>query len=195
MATCRSSQRCFTALQARMPSVTCTAAKPRHQNGQVEVASSSRRDLLGAAVVMASFSTDHTSEAAAAAAPECVLQSTPSGLQFCELQEGTGPSPVKGALIRCHYSGQLASNGKVFDSSYQRGRPLTFKIGAREVIAGWDLGILGGEGIPPMKEGGKRQLVIPADLAYGERGAGGGLIPAGATLIFQVELLGKPGRR
>lgn len=63
------------------------------------------------------------------------------------------------------------------------------------MIQGWDLGILGSDDIPPMKEGGKRQLIIPADLAYGSRGAGGGLIPPGATLDFVVEYLGKPGRR
>lgn len=125
-----------------------------------------------------------------AGAAECNLQASASGLQFCDLVEGTGPTPAKGSLIRCHYEGRLASNNTVFDSSYERGRPLTFKVGVREVISGWDLGILGEEGIPPMKEGGKRKLVIPADLAYGARGAGG-VIPPNATLVFEVELLPK----
>ncbi|KIZ01189.1 FKBP-type peptidyl-prolyl cis-trans isomerase [Monoraphidium neglectum] len=140
--------------------------------------------------------TDLRQQAAAAprrAAPRRAARTqidTPSGLKYCEIAEGTGKEPVKGALIRAHYTGRLASNGKVFDSSYTRGRPLTFKVGAREVIRGWDLGILGDEGIPPMKEGGKRLLVIPSDLAYGDRGAGG-VIPGGATLEFEVELLGR----
>eukprot|EP00873_Tetraselmis_striata_P003602 jgi/Tetstr1/423866/TSEL_014490.t1 len=115
------------------------------------------------------------------------------GIQFCDYTVGSGNSPVKGALIRCHYTGRLASNNSVFDSSYNRGLPLQFKVGVREVIAGWDMGILGGEGIPPMKEGGKRRLVIPSNLAYGERSVGGGLIPANSDLIFDVELL--PPRR
>lgn len=72
------------------------------------------------------------------------------------------------------------------------GRPLVFKIGVGQVIQGWDLGITGSvkEGVPPMKAGGKRTLVIPAELGYGQRGAGGGLIPPGATLVFDVEYLG-----
>lgn len=109
---------------------------------------------------------------------------------------------------RAHYTGRLASTGAKFDSSYDRGRPLSFKIGVREVIQGWDLGILGTPdgSIPPMKEGGKRRLVIPSgavlligvlvyqhnnvtELAYGERGAGRGLIPGGAVLEFDVELV------
>jgi FKBP-type peptidyl-prolyl cis-trans isomerase len=65
-------------------------------------------------------------------------------------------APLARLLLRCHYTGRLASNGRVFDSSYERGRPLTFKIGVREVIQGWDMGILGTDGVPPMKEGGKR---------------------------------------
>jgi peptidylprolyl isomerase len=94
-------------------------------------------------------------------------------------------------MIRCHYTGPLA-DGKVFDSSYGR-RPLSFKVGARQVIPGWDEGILGDGGeLPPMKAGGKRQLEIPSGLAYGERGAGG-VIPPGATLYFDVELLASRG--
>ena len=111
-----------------------------------------------------------------------------SGLQFCESVVGTGITPSKGSLIKAHYTGRLL-DGRVFDSSYSRGSPLTFKVGVREVIAGWDEGILGGEGVPPMKVGGKRVLTIPANLAYGSRGAGGGLIPPDATLKFDVELV------
>lgn len=86
-------------------------------------------------------------------------------------------------------------NGQVFDSSYDRGRPLTFRVGVGEVIRGWDQGILGGEGVPPMSEGGKRSLRIPPQLGYGERGAGcrGGscVIPPNSVLLFDVEFVGK----
>ncbi|GAQ81922.1 FKBP-type peptidyl-prolyl cis-trans isomerase [Klebsormidium nitens] len=120
---------------------------------------------------------------------------SPSGLGFKETSEGAGAEPVKGQLIKAHYTGRLESNGKVFDSSYTRGKPLTFRIGAGEVIKGWDQGILGAEGIPAMKAGGKRVLRIPAALGYGARGAGcrGGncVIPPNSTLIFDVEFLGK----
>eukprot|EP00775_Hariotina_reticulata_P006694 gene6694-6917_t len=155
-----------------------------------------RRELLStaaglgaAAALLPLLVADH-----AAAAASCELTGSPSGLQYCDVKVGDGPEPAKGALIRCHYTGRLVSNGRVFDSSYERGRPLTFKIGVHEVISGWDLGILGAEGVPPMKEGGKRELLIPSELAYGARGAGG-VIPPNADLLFTVELLGKPGRR
>ncbi|KAG2434093.1 hypothetical protein HXX76_007820 [Chlamydomonas incerta] len=115
------------------------------------------------------------------------LTTSKSGLQWKEVEEGTGAAPVKGSTIRCHYNGRL-TNGTVFDSSYQRGRPLSFQIGVGQVIKGWDMGILGAEDIPPMKEGGKRLLVIPAELGYGARGAGG-VIPPNAVLEFDVELL------
>eukprot|EP01023_Acetabularia_acetabulum_P062569 TRINITY_DN771_c0_g1_i3.p1 TRINITY_DN771_c0_g1~~TRINITY_DN771_c0_g1_i3.p1 ORF type:complete len:209 (+),score=31.59 TRINITY_DN771_c0_g1_i3:56-682(+) len=118
------------------------------------------------------------------------LISTSSGIKYCEIKEGSGNLPVKSTIIRAHYEGKLES-GKVFDSSYPRGRPLTFTVGVGQVIKGWDMGILGSDDLPPMKAGGKRRLVIPSELAYGERGAGGGLIPPNATLIFDVEYLGK----
>ena len=88
--------------------------------------------------------------------------------------------------MRAHYTGRLASNGAVFDSSRERGRPLTFK--ANQVIRGWGEGVFGGEGVPAMKAGGVRRLVVPPGLGYGDRGAGG-VIPPGATLVFDVELL------
>ncbi|CAK0783232.1 hypothetical protein CVIRNUC_006431 [Coccomyxa viridis] len=131
--------------------------------------------------------------AAAISVPQCEqLTTAGNGIQFCDTKEGTGKTPAKGALIRCHYKGRLASNNAIFDSSYDRGRPLSFKIGVRQVIPGWDVGILGDpeQSIPPMKEGGKRTLIIPPELAYGDRGAGG-IIPPKSTLIFDVELLGK----
>lgn len=117
------------------------------------------------------------------------LAVTSSGLAWKDLNEGSGAVPVAGSTIRCHYTGRLSENGKVFDSSYGR-RPLSFTVGAGRVIAGWDLGILGDpkQDLPPMKEGGKRKLRIPAKLGYGARGAGG-VIPPNADLEFEVELL------
>ena len=105
---------------------------------------------------------------------------TASGLSITDLVVGDGPEAVKGEVVSVNYRGTLA-NGKEFDSSYGRG-PFSFPLGAGRVIQGWD------EGVAGMKVGGKRKLVIPPDLAYGERGAGG-VIPANATLTFEVELL------
>lgn len=93
--------------------------------------------------------------------------------------------------MRCHYRGRLASNEALFDSSYERGRPLTFTVGVGQVIRGWDMAILGGEDIPAMKAGGKRTVLLPSSLAYGERGAGGGIIPPDSDLVFDIELVGK----
>jgi len=153
--------------------------------------SSGRREAVAAAV-LAAAALSRAAPALARGLPEfeCTGEVTTgaSGLQFCESVVGTGITPSKGSLIKAHYTGRLL-DGRVFDSSYSRGSPLTFKVGVREVIAGWDEGILGGEGVPPMKVGGKRVLTIPANLAYGSRGAGGGLIPPDATLKFDVELV------
>jgi len=160
------------------------------------MATISRRSALGAATFTIAgatlFASKRCMAAISGAAGTGDLQTAANGLAWRETVIGSGPAPVKGALIRCHYTGRLASNGRVFDSSYERGRPLTFKIGAGEVIKGWDLGILGSEaeGIPPMLEGGKRTLIIPAALGYGSRGAGG-VIPPDAVLEFDVELLAK----
>lgn len=126
--------------------------------------------------------------------PQCSLTTAPSGLAFCDSVVGTGPEATKGQLIKAHYVGRL-ENGKVFDSSYGRGSPLTFRVGVGEVIKGWDQGILGGDGIPPMLAGGKRTLKLPPELGYGMRGAGckGGscIIPPDSTLLFDVEFIGK----
>ncbi len=106
---------------------------------------------------------------------------TESGLQYVDLVEGTGESPTIGKMVTVHYTGTL-TDGSQFDSSRDRGQPFKFKIGVGQVIKGWD------EGVATMKEGGRRKLIIPSDLGYGSRGAGG-VIPPNATLIFDVELL------
>jgi len=114
---------------------------------------------------------------------------TPSGLQIIDSKVGTGASPKTGQTCVMHYTGWLYENGakgKKFDSSVDRGQPFEFPIGTHRVIPGWD------EGVATMKVGGKRTLIIPPQLGYGERGAGG-VIPPNATLIFDVELLGIKG--
>ena len=107
---------------------------------------------------------------------------TASGLQMTDEVVGTGAEAVAGKKVSVHYTGTL-ENGKKFDSSLDRGQPFTFDLGAGQVIKGWD------EGVAGMKVGGKRKLVIPANLGYGAREVGNGLIPANSTLIFEVELL------
>ena len=111
---------------------------------------------------------------------------TPSGLKITDLVVGTGSEAKAGDTVSVNYRGTL-TNGKEFDSSYSRNQPFSFPLGAGRVIRGWD------EGVAGMKVGGKRKLVIPPDLAYGERGAGGA-IPPNATLIFEVELVKVAGR-
>lgn len=106
---------------------------------------------------------------------------TKSGLRYQIIQKGDGKKAEKGSKVSVHYKGQLL-DGTVFDSSYKRKEPIDFTLGIGQVISGWD------EGIQLLKEGDKARLVIPSDLAYGERGAGG-VIPPNATLIFDVELM------
>lgn len=112
-------------------------------------------------------------------------QMSVSGLKWQEQVPGTGPEAVAGKSVSVHYTGWLSDNGnkgKKFDSSVDRGQPFVFPLGAGRVIRGWD------EGVTGMKVGGKRTLIIPAKLGYGERGAGD-VIPPNAELIFDVELL------
>jgi FKBP-type peptidyl-prolyl cis-trans isomerase len=118
---------------------------------------------------------------AATSAQETKLTKTDSGLQYQELKEGAGQAAKKGDTVEVHYTGWLTS-GKKFDSSVDRGQPFTFKLGEGMVIKGWD------EGVQGIKVGGKRKLIIPPQLGYGERGAGRD-IPPNSTLIFEVELL------
>ncbi|MAM20204.1 MAG: peptidylprolyl isomerase [Christiangramia sp.] len=109
------------------------------------------------------------------------FEKTASGLRYKIIQKGDGTQAEKGKTVSVHYKGQLA-DGTVFDSSYKRNQPLEFPIGVGHVIPGWD------EGIQLLQVGDKARLVIPSDLAYGERGAGG-VIPPNAVLIFDVELM------
>ena len=114
---------------------------------------------------------------------------TPSGLKITDTQPGTGATPRTGQTCVMHYTGWLYQDGKKgakFDSSVDRGQPFEFPIGTGRVIKGWD------EGVASMKVGGKRTLIIPPELGYGARGAGG-VIPPNATLLFKVELLGLKG--
>jgi FKBP-type peptidyl-prolyl cis-trans isomerase FkpA len=113
------------------------------------------------------------------------MQTTPSGLQFIDTVTGTGATATTGSMVTVHYSGWLFANGEqgaMFDSSKQRNSPFQFDLGAGRVIKGWD------EGVAGMQVGGQRTLIIPPQLGYGARGAGG-VIPPNATLKFDVELL------
>lgn len=106
----------------------------------------------------------------------------PADLVVTEVTEGDGAEAVAGKTVSLHYVGVAHSTGEEFDASYNRGQPLQFQLGSGQVIAGWDTGVQG------MKVGGRRQLVVPPHLAYGDRGAGG-VIKPGETLIFVVDLL------
>ena len=110
----------------------------------------------------------------------------PNGLKYTDTKTGDGATATPGNKVSVHYTGWLYNNaakGAKFDSSVDRGQPFQFTLGAHQVIAGWD------EGVAGMKVGGKRTLIIPPELGYGARGAGG-VIPPNATLMFDVELLG-----
>jgi peptidylprolyl isomerase len=106
----------------------------------------------------------------------------PAELEVTDLVTGDGPEAAAGQTVSVHYVGVAHSTGEEFDASYNRGEPLQFRLGVGQVISGWDTGVQG------MNVGGRRRLVIPPHLAYGERGAGG-VIKPGETLIFVVDLL------
>lgn len=124
--------------------------------------------------------------AAATPAGAAEMKALPSGLKYQDTVVGKGAEATSGQTVEVHYTGWLDKAGKKgakFDSSVDRGDPFSFRLGAGDVIKGWD------EGVAGMKVGGKRTLVIPAELGYGAQGAGG-VIPPNATLVFDVELLG-----
>lgn len=135
--------------------------------------------LIALAAALISFSAFAQSDLAAAAAKEKGAVVTPSGLVYRSLRDGSGAGPTAADTVKVHYRGTLA-NGTEFDSSYKRNEPAQFPLGG--VIPCWT------EGVQRMKVGGKAQLVCPAAIAYGARGAGG-VIPPNATLKFEVELL------
>jgi len=131
------------------------------------------------------MASDDSASAQSAAKPVA----TSSGLQMIDTKVGTGASPRTNQTAVVHYTGWLYENGvkgKKFDSSVDRNEPFEFPVGAGRVIRGWD------EGVASMKVGGKRTLIVPPQIGYGARGAGGA-IPPNATLIFDVELLGVKG--
>jgi peptidylprolyl isomerase len=106
----------------------------------------------------------------------------PAQLEITDIWEGDGPAASAGDNVHVHYVGVAYSTGEEFDASWDRGEPLAFRLGAGRVIAGWDQGLQG------MKVGGRRQLIIPPGLAYGDRGAGNAIAP-GETLIFVCDLV------
>ena len=138
--------------------------------------------LFGTAVLLALASAPLAARPAQAAGEA----TTPSGLRIIDVKPGIGPVPQAGQTVTVNYTGWLfvdGKKGKKFDSSLDNGEPFSFTLGQGQVIKGWD------EGLATMHIGGKRTLIIPPDLGYGARGAGSD-IPPGATLIFDVDLLG-----
>lgn len=141
--------------------------------------------LMSALAITMIGSVSHFVSTTASAQTAGKPMTTTSGLQIIDSVAGSGASPKPGQICVMHYTGWLYENGqkgKKFDSSVDRNEPFEFPIGKGRVIAGWD------EGVGSMKVGGKRTLIIPPQLGYGARGAGG-VIPPNATLMFDVELL------
>ncbi len=141
------------------------------------------RRLFLVASLLAGLLPTMTDDASAQAANE---QRTASGLRYIDIREGNGAQPLRGQTVVVHYTGWLFENGqrgRKFDSSKDRNEPFEFPVGMGRVIKGWD------EGVGMMKVGSSRTLIIPPELGYGARGAGG-VIPPNATLLFEVELLG-----
>jgi FKBP-type peptidyl-prolyl cis-trans isomerase len=138
-----------------------------------------------AALVLVSLTAPPLASSGAAQGAPGKMSELPSGLKYTDTTVGTGATATAGHKVSVHYTGWLYNNGekgKKFDSSLDRGQPFAFGLGAQQVIRGWD------EGVAGMKVGGKRTLIIPPELGYGARGAGGA-IPPNATLMFDVELL------
>ena len=137
---------------------------------------------LALAALALAFLTLGVAEARPDPEPEPKVVKTDSGLRYQDLKAGTGDEAKKGHAVEVHYTGWLEKTKKKFDSSHDRNEPFSFTLGAGMVIKGWD------EGVAGMKVGGTRRLIIPPQLGYGARGAGG-VIPGNATLLFEVELL------
>jgi FKBP-type peptidyl-prolyl cis-trans isomerase len=146
--------------------------------------------MMMAAMVVVAETKPSTAKALPGAPVKGESTKTPTGLEYWDITVGTGPEAVKKDKVYVHYTGWLV-NGKKFDSSLQgpNPKPFDFVLGNGDVIRGWDQGVAG------MKVGGKRKLKIPAKLAYGAEGAGGGLIPPDATLIFDVSLVSIKGKK
>ena len=126
--------------------------------------------------------TPATSPTAATTNPN-EMKTTPSGLKYQDLEVGKGISALMGQTLTVRYVGKL-QNGKEFEKG-----KIDYKVGDQDYAKGWNLGIMGGDGIPAMKVGGTRKLIIPPDLGYGDKDAGNGKIPANSTLIFELEII------
>ncbi len=155
--------------------------------GETGRAVSSAGATQSASTAAATAATSSVASAATSKEPNQVeFKTLPSGLQIADIEVGTGAEAHAGQQVSVHYTGWLYKDGTAgakFDSSKDRGQPFAFGLGAGQVIRGWD------EGVAGMKVGGKRKLIIPPEMGYGSRGAGG-VIPPNATLLFEVELLG-----
>ncbi|KAG7671420.1 hypothetical protein Ndes2526A_g02053 [Nannochloris sp. 'desiccata'] len=180
-------------LQQRCSSARCHVATPVRALMPINYIKQCAAAAAGAVLLFST--TPGPALAMTSACPDMIKVA--DGLQYCDVKLGSGDPPVKGSFIKVHYNGRLDSDtaSGTFDSSYERGRPLGFAVDTGQVIKGWDEGILGGEGVSPMLPGGKRQLIIPPALGYGDRSVGGGLIPANSTLYFDVELIGRLGKK
>lgn len=171
---------CLVVLLAQFTTPNIEANAANLASTLAETSSSSGTEALGMGQEAADLmESDDSSETGDMTAGELIT--TDTGLQYRDIVEGTGAMPQAGQRVTVHYTGTL-EDGTQFDSSRDRGRPFSFKVGVGQVIKGWD------EGVGSMRVGGRRQLVIPPELGYGARGAGG-VIPPNATLIFDVELL------
>lgn len=165
---------------ATAPTATAEAAKP---------ADTAAPTAEAAKPADAAAQTSSTAVATEAASTPAAGSSNITSLQSTDVKAGTGAEAVAGKAVSVHYTGWLYDekaadkHGAQFDSSHDRDEPFEFTLGGGQVIQGWDQGVVG------MKVGGQRTLIIPASLAYGEMGAGGGLIPPNASLVFDVELL------